>query len=299
VRQWTAINVAWVGLACCLALTSVAAGQTLERVAAAKAIRVGFIADHAPFASRPADGPPAGYSIDVCNKVIEKIAADLGPIRTDYIETTLADAFNAIAEDRLDLLCSAITITLTRRELVDFSEPIFVTGASAILRKDSPRDLRELFLGERTISPPRSLALRPFARSRIGVRAGTTTEAVLERAVTAGKYTTDIVHFDAHADALKALEDREIDAYFADLALLAGMLNEARNASAIVLADRRLTNEFYGIAMKRGDSDLRLLVDRVLSELFAATEFPALLTKHFGGFAEAVREQVQAHAILE
>ena len=293
------MNVLWVALLCCLASVSVAPAQTLERIAAAKAVRIGFVADHAPFASKPGEGPPEGYAIDLCNKVVETIAATVGELRPDYVETTLADGFNAVAEGRIDLLCSAITITLARREIVDFSEPIFVTGASAILRKDSPRDLRELFLGERTISPPRSLELRPFAKSRIGVRGGTTTEAVLKRAIAEGGYSAEIVAFPAHADGLRALEDRDVDAYFADRVLLAGLLNAAEDASDIVLADRLLTNEFYGIAMKRGDSDLRLLVDRSLSKLYSENEFPALLAKHFGEHAAAIGARIQAQAIME
>ena len=293
------MNVFWLVLACCLATVSVAPAQTLEQIAATKAVRIGFVVDHAPFASKSADRPPEGYSIDLCKKVVAEMAATIGSVQTNYIETTLAEGFSAVADGRIDLLCSAITITLTRREVVDFSEPIFVTGASAILRRDSPRDLRELFLGERTISPPRSLELRPFAKSRIGVRGGTTTEAVLKRAIVEGGYAAEIVVFPAHADGLRALEDRDVDAYFADRVLIARLLNTAEDASDIVLADRLLTNEFYAIAMKRGDSDLRLLVDRTLSKLYSDVEFLALLEKHFGGQAAAIEAQIRAQAIME
>jgi ABC-type amino acid transport substrate-binding protein len=293
------MNASWVALLCCLVTASVAPAQTLEQIATAKSVRIGFVADQVPFASKSADGQPQGYSIDLCNKVVEDLAASAGPVQTEYVETTLAEGFNAVAEGRIDLLCSAITITLARREIVDFSEPIFVTGASAILRRDSPRDIRELFLGERTISPPRSLELRPFARSRIGVRGGTTTEAILKRAIEEGGYSSEIITFPAHADGLRALEDRDIDAYFADRVLLAGLLNTAEDASDILLSDRLLTNEFYGIAMRRGDSDLRLAVDRSLSRLYSEAGFPAFLTKHFGKHAAAIGSLIQAQAIME
>jgi polar amino acid transport system substrate-binding protein len=281
------------------ATISVAPAQTLDRIAATKVVRIGFVAGQAPFASKSASGSPEGYSIDLCNALVGSISATVGELQPEYFETTLSEVFDAVAKGHLDLACGAITITLARRELVDFSEPIFVTGASAILRKDSPRDLRELFLGERTVSPPRSLELRPFARSRIGVRGDTTTEAALRQAVSAGGYTADVVTFATHADGLRALEGRDIDAYVADRALLAGMLIGSGNPSGIVLADRRLTNEFYGIAIQRGDSDFRLLVDRFLSTFYAEPEFPAVLTKHFGGHAAAVKDQIQSQAILE
>jgi ABC-type amino acid transport substrate-binding protein len=291
-------KILWAVLLSSLAVAP-AAAQTLERIAATKTVRIGFIADQAPFASKGSNGAPAGYAIDVCGKVVAAINHELGEAQAVYIETTLADAFAAVAGDRLDLLCGAITITLGRRELVDFSAPFFLTGASAALRTDSPRDLRELFLSERTISPPRSPALRPFSASRVGVRADTMTEVVLRRAVLDGGYETEVLRYANHADGLAALKSREIDAYFADRALLLGIVDRDRNAADLVLATRLFTTEHYGIAMKRGDSDLRLLVDRSLSEFYAAPEFSDLLAGYFGDEASSLQKQIQSYAIPE
>jgi ABC-type amino acid transport substrate-binding protein len=276
-----------------------AEAQTLERIAATKTVRIGFVANQAPFASKDSNGAPAGYAIEICGKVVSAINQKLGGAQAVYVETSLADAFEAVASDKVDLLCGAVTITLGRRAIVDFSAPFFLTGASAALRADSPRDLRELFLAERTISPPRSPTLRPFAASRVGVRADTTTEAVLRRAVLDGGYETEVLRYANHADGMAALASREIDAYFADRALLLGAIDHARNTADFVLASRLFTTEQYGIAMKRGDSDLRLLVDRSLSEFYATPEFADLLAGYFGNEASSLRKQIQTYAIPE
>jgi len=279
-------------------LPNVAAAQTLDRIAATKTVRIGFIADQAPFASKGSDGP-VGYAIDLCGKVVEEIGRDINGVESVYVPTTLADAFDAVAADRIDLLCGAITITLGRRESVDFSQPVFMTGMSGMLRTDSPRDLRELFLGERTISPPRSPGLRPFATSRVGVRTGTTSEVVLRRTVAEEGYGAEIIGFATHAEGLAALESREIDAYFADQALLVGLLETARRPSRLIVASRLFTREPYGIALKRGDSDFRLLVDRTLSQFYATHEFSELLAKYFPGQTETLRSQVLLQSIPE
>lgn len=284
-------------LAIGIMLTDAAAAQTLERIAATKNVRIGFIADQAPFASAGADNIPAGYAIDLCTAIVTAIGRTVDGVKATYVETTLADAFDALAADKIDLLCGAVTVTLGRRASVDFSQAIFLTGASALLRTDSPRDLRELFLGERTISPPRSPELRPFATSRIGVRAGTTTEAALRRAVLEGGYGAEIVEFATHSDGLEALETREIDAYFGDRALLIGLLDSARHPGRLMVASRLLTHESYGIGMKRGDTEFRLLVDRSLSEFYATPEFFALLVTYFGAQAPDIRAQILAQAI--
>jgi ABC-type amino acid transport substrate-binding protein len=273
--------------------------QTLDAIAAGKTIYIGYVPGQTPFAVENAGGTPTGYAIDLCSHVIDKIRDILPGATVSYVKTSLAEAFDAVASGRIDLLCSATTATLGRREKVDFSQPIFMTGMSALLRQDSPRDLRELFLGERTISPPRSLEMRPFASSRIGVREATITQAVLQRAVEEGAYAAAIVGFSSHEEGLAALERGDIDAYFGDRALLVGLLQQARHPSRLVLGTRLLTRDVYGIAMKRGDADLRLLVDRALSAFYATPDFRKLLETYFGDEAEALQAQIKAMAMPE
>jgi len=98
---------------------------------------------------------------------------------------------------------------------------------------------------------------------------------------------------------MATLESREIDAYFADQALLVGLLGTAHRPSKLIVASRLFTREPYGIALRRGDADFRLLVDRTLSQFYATREFKDLLVKHFGGQASAIREQVLGQAIPE
>jgi ABC-type amino acid transport substrate-binding protein len=283
----------------CAVLPGGIAAQTLDRVAATKTVRIGYIADQAPFASKGTEDRPVGYAIDLCNRVVAEIGKDIVGVKQVFVETTLAQAFDAVADDQIDLLCGAITVTIGRRETVDFSEPIFLTGMSGLLRADAPRDLRELFLGERTISPPRSPTLRPYATSQIGGRDETTTEARLRRAIAEEGYGAAVLDFSTHKEGLAALESGEIDAYFGDRALLAGLLAQAQDASNLILANRLFTREPYGIAMKRGDADLRLAVDRALSSFYSSPDFAALLEKYFPEEASVISGDILAHSISE
>jgi ABC-type amino acid transport substrate-binding protein len=286
-----AFAIAWLG-----AMAVSVQAQTLERIAASKTVRIGYIADQAPFASKDANGQPTGFAIDLCAMVVAGLGAGLNIV---YVETDLGDAFAEIAADRIDMLCGAVTATLGRREIVDFSEPTFLTGMSGLLRADAPRDLRELFLGERTVSPPRSPSLRPFATSRIGVRNDTTTEATLRRVIAEGGYGATVLEYETHQEGLAALEAGDIDAYFGDLALLAALYEQAKAPGHLMLASRLVTREPYGIAMKRGDADFRLAVDRILSTLYTLPEFTAMLEKHFGEDALKIGADILAHSVPE
>ena len=287
-----------------LSLVCVLAGrpalaQTLDRVQATKSLRIGYIADQAPFSSNEAAGGPEGYAIEICDEIARAIGERVPGVKVEYVPTTLAGAFTAVSDGNVDLLCGAITATLTRRESVDFSEPIFVTGAGALLRADATRNMRELFMGVRSISPPRSPELHPFEIDAVGVRSGTTTEPALRQAVTAGGYNVEIVTFATHAEGLAALENRRIDAYFADRVVLEELAAKSDNPAGLIVGTRPLTREPYAIAMKRGDSDLRLVVDRALTQFYATPEFPALLAKYFPADRASLREQILALSLPE
>lgn len=292
-------RVRWVlflGLALGLSAYGSADAQTLDTIKQSKIIRLGYIADEKPFSFRKADGSPVGYAIDLCRRIADEIALNVSGLKKNYIETTLSDGFGAVKDGKIDLLCGATTINLARRESVDFSQPIFLTGASALLRKDSPDYLQILFLDKRPVS---AVDLKSPTQSSIGVRAGTTTGATLRDAIGPDVPQTRIVDFPTHEDGLKALEDQRIDAYFADRSLLIGLADRAGNPSELELGSRLFTHEPYGIAMRRDDSAFRLLVDRTLTGLYTSSDFPKLLKTYFGAEAPALRSEIMMQSIPE
>jgi ABC-type amino acid transport substrate-binding protein len=284
------------GLAIETAWTATGSAQTLQLIAERRAVHIGFVADQAPFASASANGSPVGYALDLCAVVVRELERRTDKLTTSYLEFGAQDSLKAVADGRVDLLCGAVSATLKRRETVDFSEPIFVTGASAVTRRWAPRVLRELVQGDREISAPRSPEMTPFSTVRVGVRGKTTTEAQLRWAITSGRYTATVVDFPTHAEGWAALEAGTIDAYFADRVLLGSLMAKAPKPSGFMLGSRIWTREVYAIAMPRGDADLRLLVDRALTEFYQTPDFIALLQRYFGADAADARAQVVALA---
>ncbi|MDL2401842.1 amino acid ABC transporter substrate-binding protein [Rhizobium mayense] len=284
------------GLFLCVSAYMAAATQALDLIAQRGTVRIGYIADEAPFSFKKKDGSAAGYSIDLCGKIVDAIGGKIPNVKREYVETTLADGFNAVKSGQIDLLCGAITVNLTRRESVDFSQPIFLTGASALLRKDSPEYLQILFLDKR---PVRAVDAQSPSASIIGVRSDTTTGATLRDALGSDVPKTRVADFATHQDGLKALEDHRIDAYFADRALLIGLASHARNPSQLAIGNRLFTHEPYGIALPRDDSTFRLLVDRALTAFYQSDDFPKLLKTYFGDEASFLRSEILMQSVPE
>jgi polar amino acid transport system substrate-binding protein/glutamate/aspartate transport system substrate-binding protein len=282
------------GLILCVSAYMAAAIQTLDQIAQKGTVRIGYIADEAPFSFKKKDGSPAGYTIDLCGKITDEIGHKIPDVKREYVETTLADGFNAVKSGQIDLLCGAITINLDRRESVDFSQPIFLTGASALLRKDSPEYLQILFLDKR---PVRAVDAQSPSTSIIGVRSDTTTGATLREALGPDVPKTRVADFATHQDGLEALEDHRIDAYFADRALLISLAARARNPAALAIGNRLFTHEPYGIALQRDDSAFRLLADEALTAFYQSDDFPKLLKTYFGDEAPILRSEILMQSI--
>lgn len=243
------------------------AAQTLERIGETGELRIGYRIDAAPLSFADSAGLPAGYAVEVCEAVAADLARQLGrdALTTVPVAVDIEDRFTAVAEGRIDLLCGAASITLTRRETVDFSIPIFVDGTSVLIGPDASEQITDL------------------AGKRIGVRAGTTTQDSLANSLAAMDIEAEVVAVDSHEAGLAAIETGDIVAYFADQSILHELVRKSEQADTLRISNEILTIEKQGLALPRGDADFRLAVDRALSRLFADGTMARIFTENFGG----------------
>jgi ABC-type amino acid transport substrate-binding protein len=252
--------------ALCLISVGASAG-TLDTIRDRGEIRLGFRTDAEPFSYRDAKGAAAGYSVDLCALVVGGIRRRLGlrALAVKLVPVNTGDRFKAIEDGRIDLLCGATTVTLSRRERVDFSKLIYFSGASVMMRADGPKDFAAL------------------GGKAIGVRGATTTERLLRAALAQQKLAAKIVAMKDHREGLKQLERGAIDAYFADRSLLVGLLNQSAAPGKLKVASQLLSREPYALAMRRGDSDFRLAVDWSLARIFRSPAIVKVYKRNFGG----------------
>ena len=239
-----------------LLAAQVAHADVIDRIRESGTIRLAHRTDAAPFASLDAAGQPVGYSVELCRRVAEAIRTSMPdrPPTIQFVPVTALDRFDAITQGRADLLCEATTVTLGRREQLDFSLYTYVTGAGVIVRRGAPTTP--------TLQGPRTL----------GVLMGTTTEAAIRRLAANPGARLTLVPVESHDVAIGALRARQIDAYVADRDLLVEMLAARGNPADILIADEFLTVEVYALAMRRGEDRLRLIADRTIAGLYRSGE---------------------------
>jgi len=253
-----------------LMMVGIAAAGVLDRVVQEKAIRIAYREDAPPFSFKDKIGEPAGFMVDLCRAVAKKVAEErnLPSLSVVYVPVTAADRFDAITQEKADLLCEPTSVTLSRRQLVDFSIPTFLDGASLIVRADGPKKLNEL------------------TGRKVGVVAGTTTEESLRNSLKDAGIGAEVVAAETHRDGLTMLDEGKISAYFADRSILLFLIKDSKAPEKLRLADEYLSVEPYALALPRGDNDFRLAIDRALSHIYRSGEIGTIFERTFGGKAK-------------
>ena len=249
-----------------LALPAVAAADTLGGIKERGTIRLGVRADAIPFSFTDTLGERGGYTVQLCRAVSADLKKELGlaELKVEYVEVTTEDRFAALNDGRIDILCGATSVTLSRLDEVDFSSATFVTGMGVLYRNDGPTSFAEL------------------AGKKIGVRGGTTTEETLKRELDQAGLTVEIVSIDDHEAALEELAEGKIDAYFADRAILIYLLQASGKADVLTVGERLYTIESYALALPLDDRDFRIAVDRALSRIYRSPMLDQIYTASFG-----------------
>jgi ABC-type amino acid transport substrate-binding protein len=257
-------------IAALLITIGIASAGTLDRIGQEKSIRIAYREDAPPFSYKDKIGEPAGFMVDLCRAVAKHLAdqRSLPSLNVVYVPVTASDRFEAISQQKADLLCEPTSETLSRREQVDFSIPTFLDGASLMVRADGPKNLRDL------------------AGKKVGVLAGTTTEEALRNTLKEAGIAGDVVAAKTHDEGLAMLDDGKISAYFGDRSILLFLIKQSQAPDKLRLADDYLSVEPYALALPRGDSDFRLAVDRALSHVYRSGEIVSIFQRTFGGKAE-------------
>ena len=240
---------------------------TLQQIKKTGKVKIGYRQDQPPMSFLDKDGKPAGYSIDLCKLIVTEIETKInGIVDIEYVPVTAAERFDALSDNRIDILCGSTTKTLSRSELVDFTQLTFATGAAFMALKGAQ-------------------IMNNFNGKKIGVVIGTTTADSLKTLFMETEIAADIVILNSTDEGLNALEKGKIDAFAADQVVLIGQILKAANPKSLEILPSLFTYEPLALAVRRNDADFRLVADRVISRLYRTKQIVPLYNKWFGKFS--------------
>jgi len=265
-RSWTYSAVLGLAVACASSTASSIGPSTLERIKSAKVIKLGYRDSAVPFSYLGSDGNPVGYSVDLCTRIVDGLRKELAlpDLRADWVKVTPDTRIDALVDGAIDLECGSTTVTLSRQKRVDFSNLIFVDGASLLGRADS---------GFGTLGA--------LAGKRVAVVSGTTTEHVLHDALKKAGVSVQVVAVKYSREAFLAVDQQRVEAFAADRAILVNLALTSPHPDRYAIIDAWLSYEPYGLVLRR-DPDFRLAVNRQLARIYRSGSILELYRTWFG-----------------
>ena len=226
--------------------------------APAKVYVVGTDAAYAPFESQNEKGEIVGFDIEVVQAIAKKAGFEV-----KFVNTPWEGIFNALAQGDRDMVVSAVTITEERKGTMDFSDPYFDAQQLIAVKENSKvakfADLKKL---------------------KVGVQTGTTGDEAVTKLL--GKTNTNIKRFESTPLALKELEAGGVDAVVADNGVVIHYVANNPGGKFKTVSDKEFVPEQYGIAIKKGNTELLQKVNQGLAAIKADGTYDQIFTKYFG-----------------
>jgi len=239
---------------------------TLKKIKDSKTMTLGYRESSIPFSYVNKVGEPIGYSIDLCNAVVDEVSKELEgvEIAVKYKKVTAETRIPAVQSGEVDLECGSTTANFERKKEVAFSPIFFIAGTKLLVPRSSGissyRDLRD---------------------KTVVVTAGTTNEAAV-RAISDKQHLgiKFLVGTD-HTESFAMLKEGKADAFATDDVLLYGLVATARSGDQYQVVGEYLSYDPYGLMYRKDDPDFAAIVDRTFSRLAQSRELVQLYNKWF------------------
>ncbi|KKO55182.1 ABC transporter substrate-binding protein [Paenibacillus sp. DMB20] len=239
-----------------IALTAAGCGEskpdTLEAIKKRGKLIAGVKYDTKLFGlQNPATGEVEGFDIDIAKALAKKILGD--ETKVELKEVTSKTRIPLLQNGDIDLIIATMTINEERKKQVDFSDVYFNAGQSLLVKKGSPIQGLESLTKDSKV---------------LAVKGSTSAKNIREKAPDA-----IVLEFENYQDAFTALKAGQGDALTTDNAILLGMQKQDPN---FVLVGGNFTDEPYGMAIRKGDTEFANTVNELLKELKDSGEYDRL-----------------------
>jgi ABC-type amino acid transport substrate-binding protein len=257
--------------------------STLEQIKKSGEIRIGYRETEPPMSFLNKDKQPVGYSIELCLHIANEVKSTLqNPnIATKYLPVNASNRFDALRDNSIDILCGSTTKTLSRSELVDFTQLTFITGAAFL-----------------SLNSAKVEKFSDLKGKKVAVVKDTTTKNVLEKNLRKKGSDAKIIVVDSAAEGVDLVVKGEVAAFSADQIVLIGLVVTHKDKKQFAVSDKVFSFEPFALAIRQNDSEFRLLADRTLARLNRSGNITKVFNQWFGKYITEVPALLEAMYIL-
>lgn len=239
---------------------------TVERIKETGKIRIGY-GTTAPFSFATNEGEVMGYSIDLCNRVAEKLKVrlDLPSLEIAYLPRTPSNRVQLLNSGAIDIECNASTNTQERRKNVIFAISHFYGATRYVsLTKNNLYTLADL-----------------KGRS-VSVALGTVNVSDINEANRTKKLNVSVVPVDTLQAAFDMVKDGRVSAFAMDEVLLRTMIARAKHPEDYRVSTEKVTEaQPFGFMMRLNDKEFAALVNEALADIYKSSEMSEIYRRWF------------------
>ena len=230
------------------------ADSEAENAATGEVLVVGTNAEFPPFEYVGDDGEPDGFDIALIKAIGEKMGREV------KVENMAFDSLVTAIGSKIDIAIAGMTVTEERLEAVDFSDNYYTALQYVIVPADSEIATAEDLVGK-----------------TIGVQLGTTGDFIASDDIA----DSNVSAYNKAVDAVNDLINGRVDCVIIDKnpALVFAEEFEGQ-VKAIDGAEFGFAEEYYAIALPKGDTELAEAINTALKELKEDGTFDALVEQY-------------------
>ncbi|MFR9798988.1 glutamate ABC transporter substrate-binding protein [Streptomyces sp. MS06] len=222
-------------------------------------IKIGIKFDQPGLGLKQPDGF-SGFDVDVATYVAKQLGYQ--PDQIEWVETKSADRENALQRGDVKFIAATYSITDKRKAKVDFAGPYLLAHQDLLVKKDSTitkaTDLNKKKLCSVTGSTSAQNVKNDFAQD------------------------AQLREYGGYSECIAGLQSGAVDAVTTDDSILAGFAAQDKYKGQFKLVGAKLSNENYGIGVKKGDTELLNKINDALKKMESDGAWQQAVEKNFG-----------------
>ncbi|MFF3350288.1 glutamate ABC transporter substrate-binding protein [Streptomyces sp. NPDC002779] len=223
-------------------------------------IKIGIKYDQPGLGLKEPDGSFSGFDVDVATYVAKELGYE--PNQIEWIETKSADRENALARGDVDFIAATYSITDERKEKVDFAGPYLLAHQDLLVKADSDITEGTDLNGKKLCSVVGSTSAQNI-QDEIAPKA-------------------QLREYGTYSECIAGLQSGAVDAVTTDDSILAGFAAQEQYKGQFKLAGLKLSNENYGIGVKKGDTETVNKINDALEKMVGDNAWETAVKDNFG-----------------
>ena len=242
------------------------ANDTLAKIKAAGKVVIGTRDSSAPLAYTTGDGKYTGYHVEICNRIVDAVKADLKlpNLATEYTLVTSQNRIPLVVNGTVDLECGSTTNNKTRQQQVAFAPTTYVTNVRIAVKASSG-----------------ITSIAQLNGKKVATTTGTTSVQLLRKHERANGVNFEEVFGKDHADSFLLLDTGRADAFVMDDNILAGNIVNAKNPAEFKIVGETLSEEPIAIMYRKDDPHFKKVVDDAVKAMMKSGEIDKIYNKWF------------------